>query len=196
ITAGFGMISGHPPFASIWEYRGKVFSAGMDPSEPTVANFFRTYHRLEGGPEGVTFPMSRGKALNNAASVSGAKAQDLSKQVDRLVHLLNSNRHYQSVRDEWKMITLFIGANNICVLCDPPFTGLPSMAEADVFEANIREVLYRLKTDVSKSFVNLVGLFNISSVYDAIQGDDYCEFVWNTSHMAICSCIQGNDAQR
>lgn len=57
-----------PPFAAVWEYRGKAFSSGMDPEEYTIPNFLRPFSLSEGGPEGVTFPMSRGKDLNNAAS--------------------------------------------------------------------------------------------------------------------------------
>lgn len=57
-----------PPFAAVWEYRGKAFSSGMDPEEYTIPNFLRPYTLSEGGPEGVTFPMSRGKDLNSAAS--------------------------------------------------------------------------------------------------------------------------------
>ena len=39
-------------------------------------------------------------------------------------------------------------------------------------------------------------MIQVSSVYDAIQGDSYCEFLWGTAHMSICSCVQGDDAQR
>ena len=59
------------------------------------------------------------------------------------------------------MITLFIGANNVCVLCQPPITTLPGLADADIFEENIRNVLERIRTEVGKSFVNLVALFNV-----------------------------------
>lgn len=94
--------------------------------------------------------------------MSGAKFQDLHSEVSRLIHLLNSNYHYRHIKDDWKLITLFIGANNICVLCHPPFTGLPLLTHADTFEENMRQVLTRLKHEVPKSFVNVVGLFNVS----------------------------------
>ncbi|KAG2224879.1 hypothetical protein INT45_010828 [Circinella minor] len=194
ITAGFGMLSGRPPFASVWEYRGKVFSVGNDPNEYTIPNFLNVYSTHQGGPHGVTLPMSRGKDLDNA--ISGAKTQDLDGEVTRLVHLLNSDHHYQPIKDEWKLITLFIGANNICVLCDPPVTRLPLLAQADEFENDVRNALVRLKKEVPKSFVNLVALFNVSAVYEAAQGDPYCEFVWNPLHFSICSCVQNDEEQR
>lgn len=92
--------------------------------------------------------------------MSGSKTQDLDDQISRLVHLLKAEK-YKDIRDEWKLITLFIGANNVCVLCEPPVTTLPGLAEADVFEDNVRQALTRIKDQVPKAFVNLVALFNV-----------------------------------
>jgi hypothetical protein len=80
-----------------------------------------------------------------------------------LIHLLNT-KEYKQVKDEWKVITLFIGANNVCVLCTPPVTRLPDLSDAEVFENDIRLVLERLRTEVGKSFINLVGLFNVNNM--------------------------------
>ncbi|CAO0794775.1 unnamed protein product [Mucor circinelloides] len=195
ISAGFGMISGRPPFSTILEYRGKVFSVGGDKGEYTIPNYLAAWTNAsnKGPPTGYTLPLSRGKQLDNA--VSGSKTQELDDQISRLVHLLKAEK-YKDIRDEWKLITLFIGANNVCVLCEPPMTTLPGLAEADVFEDNVRQALTRIKDEVPKSFVNLVALFNVSSVYEASRGDPYCEFVLDPSHMVICSCIQGDEKQR
>jgi lysophospholipase L1-like esterase len=72
-----------------------------------------------------------------------------------------NTEEYKDVKDEWKLITLFIGANNVCVLCEPPITRLPGLADAEIFEENVRQVLERIRTEVGKSFVNLVALFNV-----------------------------------
>lgn len=92
--------------------------------------------------------------------VSGAKTQELDAEVTRLIRELNTDK-YKDIKNEWKLITLFIGANNVCVLCQPPITTLPSLADADIFEDNVRHVLERIRNDVGKSFVNLVALFNV-----------------------------------
>lgn len=92
--------------------------------------------------------------------MSGAKTQELNSEVSRLVRLLNTDK-YKQVKNDWKLITLFIGANNVCVLCQPPMTTLPELANADIFEENVRNVLERIRTEVGKSFVNLVALFNV-----------------------------------
>lgn len=90
----------------------------------------------------------------------------------RLVHLLKSDK-YKDIRDEWKLITLFIGANNVCALCEPPMTTLPGLADVDVFEDNIRHVLERINNEVPKSFVNLVALFNVTTYTMYAQDDLY-----------------------
>ncbi|KAI8368586.1 hypothetical protein EDC96DRAFT_543338 [Choanephora cucurbitarum] len=195
MTAGFGMISGRPPFATVLEYRGKVFSVGGDSGEHTLPNFFSIYAGASqtGASKGTTLPKSKGKQLNNA--ISGAKTQDLDDELNRLTRMLLYEK-YKHIKDDWKLITLFIGANNVCELCQPPFSRLPELADADVFEANVRAMLERIRTDVGKSFVNLVALFNVSSVYEASREDPYCRMVLDPSHMVICSCIQGNEKQR
>ncbi|KAG0174910.1 hypothetical protein DFQ28_006929 [Apophysomyces sp. BC1034] len=186
---------GRPPISSVFEYRGKVFSSGADPGEYTIANFLNHYTKQlpAGAPSGVTLPLSRGKDLNQA--ISGAKVQDLKAEVSRLIRLLSTS-HYAGIRNEWKLVTLFIGANNVCLLCTPPMTRLPQLADVEAFEHHTRMALERLRKHVRKSFVNLVGLFNVSSVYEASRGDLYCEFVLDPAHMAICSCLQGNEEQR
>ncbi|ORX57533.1 hypothetical protein DM01DRAFT_1382070 [Hesseltinella vesiculosa] len=193
ITAGFGMTSGRPPFASVLEYRGKAFSVGGDDNEYTLHNFLDVYSETLGSPEGVTLPLSKGKALNNA--VSGSKAQDLDSQVSRLVHQLQ-RPPYDTVRQAWKLVTLFIGANNVCVLCTPPLTRLPDLADVDVFEHHVRQAVERLRRDVGYAFVNLPALFNVSQVYEASRGNPYCELVMDPNHMVICSCIQADKQQR
>lgn len=163
-----------------------MFSVGMDIDEYTLPNFLARYTDTEGGPDGVTFPLSRGKGLDLAVSsnpttqcnqivsiclhflpcflqVSGAKVQDLNNEVDKLIDLLNSDKQYRSIKDEWKLITIFIGANNICVLCEKSWTGRSAMAQAEEFERHMQLVLEKLRDNVSKSFVNLVALFNVTS---------------------------------
>ena len=36
----------------------------------------------------------------------------------------------------------------------------------------------------------------VSAVYEAAQGDPYCEFVWNPLHFSVCSCVQNDEEQR
>lgn len=73
-----------------------------------------------------------------------------------------SHSQYDSVRDSWKLITVLIGANNLCGLCASPSTGLPQQATADEYEKHLRLALHRLRAEVKHAFVNLLALFSVS----------------------------------
>jgi hypothetical protein len=63
--------TGRPPFSTILEFRGKVFSVGGDEGEYTIPNFLSRYTGKsisKGAPKGITLPLSRGKQLNNAVT--------------------------------------------------------------------------------------------------------------------------------
>ena len=87
--------------------------------------------------------------------------QTLDEEVTRLVHQL-SHKEYAEIRDDWKLITILIGANNLCGLCAAPSTGLPDQATADAFEHHLRLALERLRTEIGHAFVNLMAMFSVS----------------------------------
>lgn len=54
------MVSARPPFATVLEFRGKVFSGGGDDGEYTITNFLRTYSKhVTGSPSGITLPLGK-----------------------------------------------------------------------------------------------------------------------------------------
>ncbi len=55
------------------------------------------------------------KGLNEA--VSGTKANDIPIQADRLIRKMRSLRGVD-FKNDWKMITLFIGGNDLCQFCN------------------------------------------------------------------------------
>jgi hypothetical protein len=87
--------------------------------------------------------------------------QTLDEEVTRLVRQL-THKEYAEIRDDWKLITILIGANNLCGLCAAPSTGLPDQANADAFEYHLRQTLERLRTEVGHAFVNLMAMFSVS----------------------------------
>jgi phospholipase B1 len=86
--------------------------------------------------------------------------------------------------NDWKVLTLFIGANNLCRACDPSQS---IYSDAKDFEKSLTEVI-NLLTPIPRLFVNLVSIFNISGVYNVSLRSEYCTMV----HMAIgfseCEC--------
>ncbi|KAF9998624.1 hypothetical protein BGZ80_010513 [Entomortierella chlamydospora] len=194
ITAGFAMISGRPPFATVLEFRGKVFSGGGDDGEYTFANFLKTYAKhVKGSPSGFTLPLTTGKGLNTA--VSGAIVQSLPSQVERLKRLFGFGGSYHKYKNEWKMATVFIGANNICAACGQGET-IPEIADPEEYGAALKSTLLKLKESIGPAFVNLVGIFDVSLVYDLSRGYDYCEMLFDKMPLPICGCATGNEADR
>ncbi|KAI9179784.1 hypothetical protein H9P43_005114 [Blastocladiella emersonii ATCC 22665] len=185
ISAGFAMVSGAAPKTRVLEYRGKVYSIGGDAGEVTVPNLLRVVvpgdgeRRLVGAPKHVTLPLAAGKALDRA--VSGAVVQDLPKQARSLVSLL-SLPPYAARRKEWKLVTVLIGANNICRFCVPG-QDLNATQVADY----LRDALLTLRGAERRWRVNLVGLFRVSGVFDAAMPVPYCRTVFERFH--FCPCI-------
>ncbi|KAL1919257.1 uncharacterized protein VTP21DRAFT_1949 [Calcarisporiella thermophila] len=188
ISTGFAMLSGRPPLASMLEYRGKVFSIGGDENELTIANFLAAYSpNLRGAPTDYTAPFSIGKGLNDA--VSGSIAGSLKYQVDRLVEQMQTE--FRDVKRKWKLITILIGANDVCEACVGDKIPNP-LSQPDVFEKELRQTLNKLRKEVGYAFVNIVGLFNVSNVYLAAQNDSYCKFLFEWAHLNPCRCASDN----
>ncbi|KNE72723.1 hypothetical protein AMAG_17058 [Allomyces macrogynus ATCC 38327] len=194
ISAGFGMISDKLPSARVLEYRGKVFSIGGDKHELTLPNLLARvvstgggkHHRKPlGAPKLVTVPLALGKDLDRA--VSGAIVQDLSKQATGLLSLLALPPYLPHYRD-WKLVTVLIGANNLCRVCFDAHAVNPV-----VIKAQLRNVLLRLRRAAPRWIVNLMGLFKVAQVFDAAQPVPYCKTVFERFH--FCPCV-GDAASR
>ncbi|GJJ70781.1 hypothetical protein EMPS_03131 [Entomortierella parvispora] len=194
ITAGFAMVSGRPPFATVLEFRGKVFSGGGDDGEYTLANFLGTYaNDIKGSPSGVTLPLAHGKGLNMA--VSGSVAQTLGPQIERLRRQFSWVGTYRRYKKKWKMITVFIGANNLCQACESG-DDIPEHADPEEYGKALKLALQDLKASVGPAFVNLVGIFDVTLVYERSRGYPYCEMLFDKMPIPICSCATSGENNR
>ncbi|KAF9427342.1 hypothetical protein BGZ94_005089 [Podila epigama] len=151
ISAGFAMVSARPPFATVLEFRGKVFSGGGDDGEYTLTNFLRTYSKgVTGSPSGFTLPLA----------------------------------------------TVFIGANNLCAACgDNDVTG-QDIAAPEEYASALKGALQDLRDSVGRVFVNLVGIFDVTLVYDLSRGYPYCEMLFDQAPIPICGCATSNPEDR
>jgi len=186
ISAGFAMIGYLPE--NILEWRDYVFSIGGAKDAFTIPNMLKHYNPdLKGTAESWTWPLTKGQWLNGA--VSSAKVENVPDQIDYLVNQLKTT--YSKVvnyEEDWKLLTLFIGANNLCGACHDNSNTLP-----EFYEAHLKDVLQRIKDKIPRVFVNVVTLFNISGVWYAGQDYFYCEFVWKYIAKTECSCMQSGN---
>jgi small subunit ribosomal protein S29e/phospholipase B1 len=190
ISAGFAM-QGFPP-RDFEEWRGYVFSVGGEDNAYTVSDFLAFYNpSIQGRAEGNTWPLTKGAWLDGG--VSHASVQNVPDQITYLVNQLQTT--YASTvnfQDDWKLLTLFIGANNLCGACEGRAESKPAY-----FQAQLQQVLTQIEQQIPRVFVNLVTIFNISGVWDAGQTSWYCEALWEGITNHECYCLTtGNKADR
>jgi len=200
ITAGFGIngIEG-----GLLEVRGHSYAIGGDTNAVTLANFLKFYspdiqgaslgnHLLEycgGNNCSALFPYEPKSDVLNAA-VSGAEVDTLySHELDYLLEQLHKNSKINMTSD-WKLLTIWIGANDLCGSCGNTST-FDYMLPADNFESELRRVLEKVRTNIPRTFVNLIETFNISQVYTLGLTAPWCKEI-HRIFPSECPCIFHN----
>jgi len=185
ISAGFAM-KGWPA-----EYRGLVFSMGgdkyvsdfSDDLALTIPNFLKHYSpNLNGQSFGESVPLTKGTYLNGA--VSGAKVEDLPGQIDYVVYTATTT--YKNAIDwqnDWKLLTIFIGANNLCISCES------NRGSPKYFQEQLDAAISQIQKTIPRVFVNVITIFNISGVWVAGQTKEYCEVIWEDLGVDECPCL-------
>lgn len=169
---------------------------GGNPNVSSLANFFKRYSpSIQGASVGSHWvevcadyfcPSAHVPSVDNLnAAQSGAWAQNLPDQATWLIKQIQGNEKIDWNND-WKVVTILIGANNLCASC---IDFLDPYDTATQFGASLDASIATLAT-IPRVFVNVVQLFNISSVYNVSKDVSYC----NTVHADFpieCECDFG-----
>ncbi|XP_039266353.2 phospholipase B1, membrane-associated-like [Styela clava] len=140
------------------EYRSICFSAGGNGTleeSITVPNILKKFNsRLDGysylnGPRVNQYPYGFNVA------VPGARARDMYGQVVRLIDLLKTDDR-SNYEDDWKLVTLFIGGNDLCAIGRDP-----DGASAETYVAEIKRALDLLHANVPRLFISIVDILEI-----------------------------------
>jgi len=202
ISAGFAMLAGHFwDFLDLVEYRGHVFTMGGDDGAYTVPNFLKFYNPdIIGASIGWSLPLDAVKwenqiiepwdptvtHLNGAQSM--ARIDAVPAQVDYITDQINSTYAGMiNMTNDWKLMTIFIGANNICPACSNS-----SDSQPDYYEQQMELVIEKIYNQLPRTFVQIITMFNISQVYQFAMSSDYCEFMWDTFCEHECGCMTDN----
>lgn len=192
ITAGFGMDG---TSGDLNEFRGQSWSIGGDPNATTLANFFRFYnpqirgaslgtHMIElcYGPLCPPYQYRPSKDVLNSAQ-SGAMVEDLLQH--EMTYLVQQLKSLPGVdfQNDWKHLTLLIGANDLCAACI-----LENYLGPDDFEKNLVAVLEAVRMNVPRVFVSVVEMFNLSQVYDLSLKTPKCVTV-HRDFAIECDCL-------
>uniref|UniRef100_A0A8D2IRR7 Phospholipase B1, membrane-associated n=1 Tax=Varanus komodoensis TaxID=61221 RepID=A0A8D2IRR7_VARKO len=169
------------------QYRGLSWSVGGNENlsrVTTLANILREFNpSLLGFSTGKGSEQTKNAYLNQA--VAGARARDVPSQARRLIDLMktDSNINFQ---EDWKLVTLFIGGNDLCSFCKDPVHYSP-----ENFTSNIQTALDLLHKEVPRAFVNLVTILNITSLRKLYQEKKVtCPRLIMRS---LCSCVLNPD---
>nr|XP_020839433.1 phospholipase B1, membrane-associated [Phascolarctos cinereus] len=188
LTAGNG--AGSQPgdiIDVLTQYRGLSWSVGGNENITTVGtlpNILREFNpSLTGFSTGTGNHLTTNAFLNQA--VAGARAEDLSSQARRLVDLMKNDTSI-NFQEDWKIITLFIGGNDLCGYCNDLVRYSPQN-----FSGNIRKALDILHEEVPRAFVNLVSVLRIDSLRELYQEEKVNCPKWLLS--TICPCVVSSE---
>jgi len=202
ISAGFAMHAGHIlDVFTLLEYRGDVFSIGGNEGNYTMPNFLKNYAPgLVGMSIGNSLPLDYLKIFNHViqpfdpkvthlnGAQSGAVVSDCPAQVSYIVDQLKTTYALEvDFELDWKVMTIFIGANNLCGACQNDTDSQPA-----VYLSELDAVLSQINATLPRTFVNVMLMFNISQVWTLHETSDYCKLMWDTAMSSECGCLTDN----
>ena len=80
--------------------------------------------------------------------------------------------------------------NDQCASCGNEFS---DKVTNEMFGSYMDEAIQRIKDEVPRVLVNVVGSFNVSALYDLTYGQEYCHYISNPSNILFkgtqCSCF-------
>ncbi|XP_054872132.1 phospholipase B1, membrane-associated-like isoform X2 [Amphiprion ocellaris] len=159
-------------------YKGVSWSIGGDMSLDTVTtlpNILRMFN-----PSLKGFSKSQGlgqKGFNMAAS--GAKTSEIPAQVEALIKAMRENTEVDFEND-WKLVTLFIGGNDLCNYCLDQNNLSPKN-----YSHNLMLSLDMLYKEVPRLLVNVVEILQIDVLRSVKRNTLACSLLQRTS----CPCV-------
>lgn len=162
------------------QYRGVSFPIGGDgnlSNTETLANILKEYNpRIRGWSRNIAPAWFEELSQLNVA-VPGAEAKDLDDQAKEIIKRINA---MHGARDQWKVLTIYIGMNDLCEACDKKVSG-----KASTYARRIKSALDKLHKDLTRTVVNLIALPPMHQWYRQLHDDRVCIAL----HTYLCPCI-------
>ncbi|CAF3909934.1 unnamed protein product [Rotaria sp. Silwood1] len=185
LTAGLGA-KAKTPIGLVTEYRGVAWSVGGDDTfEKTVTlpNILRLYNpQLKGFSTKTSIAVLNGQnAKNNRLNIgkTGSDSYNMDEQADILLYRIK-NEGLCDWSNDWKLITVFIGANDLCDFCDESMEYDPPH-----YVERVRGALDKLYyANLSRTLINLVPVLNVSFSKELKDGNIVCGLLQKSS----CPC--------
>ncbi|TKS86768.1 Phospholipase B1, membrane-associated [Collichthys lucidus] len=189
LTAGNGVgAKGDNLFLVMSEYRGLSWSIGGDENITTVTtlpNILKEFNpNVTGFSTGIGNQNTPGAFLNQA--VAGAKSGGIPGQARRLIDIMK-NDSTVDFENDWKLVTLFIGGNDLCQYCNDRAALSPQN-----YSYHMMTSLDMLYKEVPRVIVNVMEILEIEGLR-RIKRDS---FGCNTLQKYVCPCflLAGEDS--
>uniref|UniRef100_A0A0N5A3S1 Lipase_GDSL domain-containing protein n=1 Tax=Parastrongyloides trichosuri TaxID=131310 RepID=A0A0N5A3S1_PARTI len=174
------------PVSILLQYRGLAFLAGGDKgldNHITIPNILKKYNsELFGYSLGIGSPDVWPVAYLNSA-VPGAVAKDLPGQARDLVHKIKSHSNVIDNENDWKLLNIFIGGNDVCHFCNHPND------TAQAFADSIAESIQIIKDNVPRVIVSITGMLHLEMVRQIDRNEFFCQAL----HVDECHCESDQD---
>mgnify|MGYP002785356855 CR=1 FL=1 len=163
------------------EYRGRSWSAGGESNLEkivTMPNILRKFNpNLKGFTVAKDISLLHKNGVGLNVAVSGQEANHIPEQARNLVKRMKEAKDFD-YKNDWKLVNLFIGGNDLCDFCRTPDIHNPK-----AYVDYIRQGLDIIKAELPRTFVNLVLVLKVSDVKLLNRG-----LVCNVLHHFECPC--------
>ncbi|EYC01304.1 hypothetical protein Y032_0108g3 [Ancylostoma ceylanicum] len=163
------------------QYRGLAFQAGGDgtlDNHITIPNILKKYNpKLFGYSVGIGSPNVWEISYLNVA-VPGAIAADLPGQARTLVSLLHNHPEAVNYNEDWKLLNIFIGGNDMCSFCKDR-TLQPSECVQ-----HIQDAIQIIYDNVPRVIVSVTAMLQLEILRQSDKGRPWCKDL----HKTECPC--------
>jgi phospholipase B1 len=174
------------PVAILLQYRGLAFQGGGDKGidhHITLPNILRKFNpNIFGYANGISSSDVWEKAHLNLG-FPGAESGDLIGQARQLVQLMQTHSEID-IQNDWKLINIFIGGNDVCAECKDTLNNATGPHSPKQFGAHLRSTIQILYDHLPKTIVSLTGMFNMKMLRMVDHGQIFCQGL----HVFECPC--------
>lgn len=171
--------------------RGEVWSIGGDEmlehpviTLPNIIKKFTGPDKLRGFSFCGSLSTNLRKSGFNVAE-PGARNRHMPEQAMTLIdRMLNDTTI--DYENDWKVITILVGGNDLCGYCGNNDDNAPEM-----YTMRFRQTLDLLKKHVPRAFVNVKAMLDTSVVYNMTDDTGWCDFM----HEQFCDCVMHEDSR-
>ncbi|XP_055486724.1 phospholipase B1, membrane-associated [Leucoraja erinacea] len=177
LTVGYGARARNL-FELPMQYQGVAWSIGGDKGLEAVTTLPNILKKFNPNIYGYSSGIGKLRSKFNVAA-TGSKAKDMPAQARTLVELMNKSPKINFEKD-WKVITLFIGANDLCDYCMDK-----KNYSAENYVKNIQAALDILQEQVPRAFVNVMQILEMNDIRRIEKNTIGCALLQEN----ICPCL-------